>query len=93
MLEYGIKEVTTNPTLITKATEIIKLVDSRNHQARAFVLPVSYEPFISELLKKIEFKNWIEKKKKLIQKGQKDNLDDIMEKGIESISSYLDTHR
>ena len=64
MLEYGIKEVTTNPTLITKTTEIIKLVDSRNHQARAFVLPVSYEPFINELLKKIEFKNWIEKKKK-----------------------------
>ncbi|HIP14767.1 MAG TPA: hypothetical protein EYG74_04690 [Sulfurimonas autotrophica] len=88
MLEYGIKAITTNPTLITKASEIIRLVDSRSHKTRAFVLPVSYEPIIEKLSKEMEFRSWIEQKKKKINKD-KDNLDDVMEVGIASMSDYL----
>ncbi len=91
MLEYGIKTITTNPTLITKSTEVIRLVDTRNHQTRAFVLPVSYEPLIEKMVKEMEFKKWVEeKKKKLANKGEKDNLDDVMSLGIEGINDYLD---
>jgi len=36
MLEYEIKVITTNPTLITKADEIIKLMDTRTNTPRAF---------------------------------------------------------
>ena len=89
MLEYGIKVITTNPTLITKASEIIRLVDSRSHKTRAFVLPISYEPIIEKLVKEMEFRNWIGDKKKKINK-EKDNLDDIMNAGIESMGKYLE---
>ena len=89
MLEYGIKAITTNPTLITKASEIIRLVDSRTHKTRAFVLPVSYESIIEKLSKEMEFRNWIEEKKLKISK-EKDNLDDIMEVGVNSMSQYLE---
>jgi len=91
MLEYGIKAITTNPTLITKSKEIIRLIDSRNHETRAYVLPVSYEPLIEKMLKEMEFKKWVEEKKlKLRKNTTKDNLDDVMSIGIESIDDYLD---
>ncbi len=91
MLEYGIKAITTNPTLITKSTEVIRLVDTRNHKTRAFVLPVSYEPLIEKMVKEMEFKKWVEdKKKKLANNDKKDNLDDVMSLGMKSINDYLD---
>ena len=90
MLEYGIKAITTNPTIITKATEIIRLVDSRNHKTRAFVLPVSYEPIIEKISKEMEFRQWVDQKKKiLLKENKKDNLEDIMEAGIDSTINYL----
>jgi len=91
MLEYGIKSITTNPTLITKAKEIIKLVDSRTKKTRAFVLPASYAPYIEKIIKEIEDKRWVEEKKKLLKKSKKksDNVEEISELGRESINEYL----
>ena len=90
MLEYGIRTITTNPTLITKSEEIIKLIDSRTKKTRAFVLPASYEPYIKKIKKEIEYKKWVENKKKLLKKSKiKDNLDDISEMGLRSINEYL----
>jgi hypothetical protein len=91
MLEYGIKAITTNPTIITKATEVIRLVDSRSHKTRAFVLPMSYEPIIEKIVKEMEFRKWVEQKKQILKsENKKDNLDDIMEAGIKSTASYLE---
>ncbi len=81
MIEYGIRAITTNPTLITKSTEIIKLVDNRTQ---------NYEP---SYIKKIENKKWVEEKKRLLQESQKgelDNLNDFSEAGKESINKYLE---
>jgi len=90
MLEYGIKTITTNPTLITKATEIIKLVDSRTSTARAFVLPASYAPYVQKIAKEIEYKIWAKEKKKQLQSSKHtDNLDDISLIGLDSIDKYL----
>jgi len=91
MLEYGIKTITTNPTLITKATEIIRLIDSRNHQTRAFVLPVSFEPLIEKLVKELKYKKWVEEKKKNFNhyKNEENELETIMSAGIESMNHYL----
>ena len=90
MLEYGVKSISTNPTLITKAKEIIKVIDNRNHQTRAFVFPASYEPVIREILKEIEDRNWVEKKKREIKSlKNRDNLDDVSSAGIKSIEEYL----
>lgn len=93
MLEYGIKTITTNPTLITKAKEIIRLVDSRSHQTRAYVLPVSFEPLIEKLAKELEYREWVKHKKRQMKKQKSDDLDDIMEAGIESLNHYLDTKK
>ena len=90
MLEYGIKSVITQPTLITKTKEIIRLIDNRTNQTRAFVLPASYAPYIDKISKEIEYKKWVKEKKILLNKSnQKDNLDDISNIGIESINQYL----
>ena len=90
MLEYGIKTITINPTLITKATEIIKLVDNRTSTTRAFVLPASYAHYIKKIEKEIEYKKWVkEKKKQLKNLKQSDNLEDISIIGLSSVNDYL----
>jgi hypothetical protein len=88
MLEYAVKKVITNPTLITNSTEIIKIIDNRSHQTRAFVLPVSYTPLIEKLEKELEFKKWVARKKALLTSNdisKKDDMSDMMGLGIESI--------
>ena len=91
MLEYGIKTITTNPTLITKASEIIRLVDSRTHKTRAFVLPVMYEPLVEKLSKELEYKLWVQEKKKELSKNENENenLTDVMDIGLKSVAEYL----
>ena len=92
MLEYSVKKVITNPTLMTKSNEIIKIVDNRSHQVKAFILPISYTPLIEKLEKEAKFKQWVEEKKQLLAKKTKikdENIEDIMESGIESIDKYL----
>ena len=91
MLEYGIKAITTNPTLITKSSEVIRLVDSRNHCTRAFVIPAIYENELKDFLKKIEYAKWVEEKKEALKHQHKREKasEDLMEKGWESIEDYL----
>ncbi len=89
MLEYGIRQIITNPTLITKTTDIIRLVDSRSHKTRAFVLPVSYESMIEKCSKELEYKKWAKEKKRQLQNSSNDDMRDIMEAGRESIGEYL----
>jgi transaldolase len=95
MLEYGIKSITTNPTLITKSTEIIRLVDSRNHRTRAFVIPAIYEEKLKDFFKEIEYRQWVDKKKKILKApGEKEGPDEVlMEEGWETIEKYLDNQR
>ena len=92
MLEYGIKIITTNPTLITKASEIIRLVDSRNHHTRAFVIPAIYENELKDFLKKIEYKKWVEEKKQALKNhnAQDTPSEELMKKGWNTIEDYLD---
>lgn len=95
MLEYGIKVITTNPTLITKSSEVIRLVDSRNHHTRAFVIPAIYENELKEFLKKLEYKKWVEEKKQALKKHttQDTPSEALMEKGWNTIEDYLDDQR
>ncbi len=92
MLEYGIKSITTNPTLITKASEVIRLVDSRNHRTRAFVIPAIYENELNVFLKKIAAKKWVEEKKGRLKKKHLSETpsEALMEEGWRSIEGYLD---
>lgn len=89
MLEYGIKSITTNPTLITKTDEIIRLIDTRNNETRAFVLPATFEPIVKKLAKELEFRRWVEEKKSKVGAND-ENFDDLMEAGWENIVKYLD---
>ncbi len=89
MLEYGIKTITTNPTLITKASQIVKLVDNKTKKTRAYVLPSRYQHIVEQLIKDEEYKLWAQKKKALL-KEKTANDEALMEAGIENIDRYLD---
>ena len=93
MLEYGVKAITTNPTLITKSNDIIRVVDSRSKQTRAFVLPSSFAPLVEKLAKELEAKEWAKEKKALLEardrQKDEDELEDVMHSAMTSIDEYL----
>jgi len=88
MLEYGIKTITTNPTLITKTNEIVKIIDNKTKKIRAFVLPSRYEDIVNEIIKEEEYRLWAKKKKEAL--NEKTKLDEkLMKEGIKNINEYL----
>jgi len=90
MLEYGIKTVTTNPTLITKADEIIKLVDNKTKKVRAFVIPATYATYVEKISKELEYKKWAKDKKKALKEKTTDGeLEDLSSFGMQNIQKYL----
>jgi hypothetical protein len=92
MVEYGVKKIITNPTIITSAEEIIKVIDARSKKTKAFIVPVKYEALIEKLIKEIAFKKWAKEKKEALAKSEnnQDVNDKELEKiGWEEIESYL----
>ncbi len=62
MLVYGIRKITTNPTLITKSKDIVKILDNKTKKARAYVVPAIYEEEIKKFIKDLEYKKWVNNK-------------------------------
>ena len=94
MVEYGVKKIITNPSLITGSEEIVKVIDKRSHKIKAFIVPAKYTELMEKLLKEIAFEKWAKEKKRRIKNASSPaankEFDSLSERGIESISEYLD---
>jgi hypothetical protein len=90
MVEYGVKKLITNPTLITNSDDIVKVIDARNNQTKAFIVPLKYKALMQKLIKELEFQKWAKEKKELIGSTKK-NSDDkyLSELGWDDIEEYL----
>jgi len=92
MVEYGVKKLITNPTLITGTDDIVKVVDGRSKKTKAFIVPVKYKLIIQKLVKELEFQKWAKDKKASLERTKEISQtdDDLMDIGWESIKEYLD---
>ena len=93
MVEYGVKKIITNPSLITNSEEIVKVIDKRSHKIKAFIVPARYTELMEKMLKEIAFEKWAKEKKRRIKSASEaefPELNDLSEKGIEAIDEYLD---
>jgi hypothetical protein len=91
MVEYGVKKIITNPTLITNSKDIVKVVDGRSKETKAFIIPSTYTSIVEKIIKEIEYEKWAKDKSLLIKDMKTDkDLDTLSEKGIEAIVEYLD---
>lgn len=86
MVELGVKKIITNPKVM-ESDEIIRVIDSRSHRLKAFIVPARYEKMIEKLEKEIRYKEWVAKKKELVKRGE--SFDDLAELGRKSIDEYL----
>jgi len=66
MIEYGITELQTQPSLFKKMT-ISKIIDKRKHESLGYFISSKYEDVISHVIKEIEKKERIAKLKILKQ--------------------------
>ena len=93
MVEYGVKRLITNPTLLTQSDEIVRVVDGRSKQTKAFVVPAHYEKLMQKLIKEIEYEKWAKEKKRLLKaqaSSTEDEMHPLSEAGMQSIGEYLD---
>lgn len=93
MVEYGVKKIITNPSLITNSEEIVKVIDKRSHKIKAFIVPARYTELMEKMLKEIAFEKWAKEKKRRIKNAsgtEFHELNDLSEKGMEAIDEYLD---
>ena len=93
MVEYGVKRVITNPTLLTQSDEIVRVVDGRSKQTKAYVVPARYESLMRKMIKEIEFEAWAKEKKRLLEakaSNTEDETHPLSEAGMQSIGEYLD---
>ncbi len=96
MLEYGIRQITTNPTLITRSKEIIKIVDNKQKKTKAYIVPSRYESYVKKMIKELEFRKWVEdKKQKLLacKNEEDDDLSDFSKIGLVDVERYLDEEK
>jgi len=51
----AVNEIAKHPKLISDITEIVYIQDKRKNILKSIVIPASYEPYIADALKEIEY--------------------------------------
>ena len=91
MLELGVKNLITNPSIMSNSKDVLRILDSRTKKTKAFIIPANFSSEVEELIKELEYKKWAKDKKKALDKSKKsnDDLKEFSKIGAKNIESYL----
>ncbi len=74
----AVNEIAKHPRLISDISEIVYIQDKRKNELKSIVIPASYEPYIADALKEIEYQMWIKRNKGLLKNGHPEILENIV---------------
>jgi hypothetical protein len=74
----AVNEIAKHPKLISDITEIVYIQDKRKNELKSIVIPASYEPYIADALKEIEYQMWLKRNKGLLESEHPDVLENIV---------------
>ena len=74
----AVNEIAKHPKLISDITEIVYIQDKRKHELKSIVIPASYEPYIADALKEIEYQMWLKRNKGLLESEHSEILENIV---------------
>jgi len=75
----AINEIAKHPKIISDANEIIYVQDKRKNELKSIVIPASYEPYLHDALKEIEYQMWLKRNKGLLKKRHPEILENIVD--------------
>lgn len=76
-MTIGVNEVIKKPRLISDSEEIVYIKDKRKNVIKSAVIPAKYLDELEEVLKKIEYKIWLERNKKALESSE--TFNDVVE--------------
>lgn len=74
----AVNEIAKHPKLISDIKEIVYVKDKRKNELKSIVIPASYEPYLAEALKEIEYQMWLERNKGLLKSEHPEILENIL---------------
>ncbi len=74
----AINEIAKHPKILSDIKEIVYIQDKRKNELKSIVIPASYEPYIHDALKEIEYQMWLKRNKGLLSSEHPDILENIV---------------
>jgi hypothetical protein len=74
----AVNEISKHPKIISDADEIIYVQDKRKNELKSIVIPASYEPYLHDALKEIEYQMWLKRNKGLLNSGHPEILENVV---------------
>ena len=74
----AVNEIAKHPKLISDTDEIVYIQDKRKNELKSIVIPASYEPYISEAIKEIEYQMWLKRNSGLIESEHPEILENVI---------------
>ena len=74
----AVNEIAKHPRLISDIREIVYIKDKRKNELKSIVIPASYEPYLADVLKEIEYQMWLKRNKGLLKSEHPEILENII---------------
>ena len=74
----AVNEIAKQPKLISDIHEIIYIKDKRKNELKSIVIPASYESYLHDALKEIEYQMWLKRNQGLLASEYPEILENIV---------------
>jgi len=74
----AVNEIAKHPKIISDVHEIIYIQDKRKNELKSIVIPASYEPYIHDAIKEIEYQMWLKRNNGLLNNKHPEILENII---------------
>ena len=74
----AVNEIAKHPKIISDADEIIYVQDKRKNELKSIVIPASYEPYLHNALKEIEYQMWLKRNEGLLNSEHPEILENVV---------------
>ncbi len=75
----AVNEIAKHPKLISDIDEVVYVQDKRKNELKSIVIPASYEPFVHDALKEIEYQMWLKRNRGLLESDHPQILDNVID--------------
>jgi len=74
----AVNEIAKHPKIISDADEIVYVQDKRKNELKSIVIPASYEPYLHDVLKEVEYQMWLKRNQGLLNSEHPEILDNVV---------------
>jgi len=74
----AVNEIAKHPKIISDANEVIYVQDKRKNELKSIVIPASYEPYLHNALKEVEYQMWLKRNEGLLNSGHPEMLEGVV---------------